>query len=149
MLEIVAAETVFSYDAKYSSPLTEYRFDFDLPSATRRRDCSRRPSARPPRSAPRDWCASNVIVGHDLAVWVLEVNTIPGFTGEPGARRRLPARDFRCPDSAICSFVNAWPDRVSCRAQKNDKTMAAVWPRRVFRGWCTRIAVWSRPPCSR
>ena len=35
IVEIVAPERVFSYDAKYASSLTEYRFDFELATRTR------------------------------------------------------------------------------------------------------------------
>ena len=57
LLEIVAPEPIFSYEAKYASSLTEYRLDFELGA---RREPRSRASGWPRRGrwAPRGWRAS-------------------------------------------------------------------------------------------
>jgi D-alanine-D-alanine ligase len=78
-IEIVTPERVFSYDAKYHSSLTEYRFDFQLPPA-------QRTSVRDSAVAAARALGTAGLVRVDLIVdasgcaWVLEVNAIPGMT---------------------------------------------------------------------
>jgi len=78
-IEIVNPEPVFSYDAKYHSSLTEYRFDFPL-SAAHRNEIQQ--AALGATRALGTWglVRVDVMFSHDCRAWVLEVNTIPGMT---------------------------------------------------------------------
>jgi D-alanine-D-alanine ligase len=79
LVEILSPERVFSYEAKYASSLTEYRFDFDLP-ATKRAEILHAAVAAARALATAGLARVDVMLGHDGGVWVLEVNTIPGMT---------------------------------------------------------------------
>jgi D-alanine-D-alanine ligase len=79
LIEIVTPEQVFSYDAKYHSSLTEYRFDFQLSSELRTR-IERAATGAALALGTHGLSRVDLMLGHDSAVWVLEVNTIPGMT---------------------------------------------------------------------
>lgn len=79
LIEVVTAELVFSYEAKYESPLTEYRFDFDL-HARARVEIVQAAVAATAALGTAGLVRVDVILTHDSRVWVLEVNTIPGMT---------------------------------------------------------------------
>ncbi|MBI3838072.1 MAG: D-alanine--D-alanine ligase [Planctomycetia bacterium] len=79
LIEIIAPDRVFSYDAKYHSSLTEYRFDFAL-STAKRAEISRAATAAADAIGTRGLVRVDAMLGHDGQVWVLEVNTIPGMT---------------------------------------------------------------------
>ncbi len=57
ILEIVSPDRVFSYDAKYASAATEYRFDFELATATRVQ-MLQAASGATRRSIRAGWCGS-------------------------------------------------------------------------------------------
>jgi D-alanine-D-alanine ligase len=78
-IEIVTPERVFSYDAKYSSSLTEYRFDFELADG-RREELLHAAVAASEALGTSALVRVDVMLDHDGRVWVLEVNTIPGLT---------------------------------------------------------------------
>ncbi|MEX0977780.1 MAG: D-alanine--D-alanine ligase, partial [Pirellulales bacterium] len=71
-IEIVTPEPVFSYDAKYHSSLTEYRFDFQLADA--HRDAIQQ-AAVAAAGALGTWGLTrvDVMLSHDGRAWVLEV----------------------------------------------------------------------------
>ena len=78
-IEIVTPEPVFSYDAKYHSSLTEYRFDFQLADAYR--DAIQGAAIAAAEALGTSGLARvDVMLSHDGRPWVLEVNTIPGMT---------------------------------------------------------------------
>jgi D-alanine-D-alanine ligase len=79
LVEIIAPDRVFSYDAKYHSSLTEYRFDFAL-AAAKRAEISGAALAATRALGTRGLVRVDVMLGHDGQPWVLEVNTIPGMT---------------------------------------------------------------------
>jgi D-alanine-D-alanine ligase len=78
-IEIVTPEPVFTYEAKYSSPSTEYLFDFELPGRTREHivDVS---VAAAKALGTRGLARVDVMLDADGDAWVLEVNTVPGLT---------------------------------------------------------------------
>jgi D-alanine-D-alanine ligase len=79
LIEIVSPERVFSYEAKYHSSLTEYRFDFDLP-AKQRAELLHAAVAAAGALGTCGLARVDLMLGHDGGIWVLEVNTVPGLT---------------------------------------------------------------------
>lgn len=79
LIEVVTPERIFSYQAKYQSTLTEYRFDFDLHQKARV-EIVHAAVAATAALGTVGLVRVDVILSHDLRVWVLEVNTIPGMT---------------------------------------------------------------------
>jgi D-alanine-D-alanine ligase len=79
LIEIIAPDRVFSYDAKYHSSRTETRFDFAL-SAAKRAEVSSAAVAAAAALGTRGLVRVDVMLGDDGQPWVLEVNTIPGMT---------------------------------------------------------------------
>jgi D-alanine-D-alanine ligase len=78
-IEIVTPEPVFSYQAKYQSSLTEYRFDFVLSSASRAEIVEAAVAAA--RALGTAGLARvDIMRSHEGDVSVLEVNTVPGMT---------------------------------------------------------------------
>ena len=78
-LEIVAPESVFSYEAKYQSARTEYCFDFELCDRLRA-EIPQIALAAARALGTRSLARVDLMVDHDSRAWVLEVNTIPGMT---------------------------------------------------------------------
>ncbi|MEX0744986.1 MAG: D-alanine--D-alanine ligase [Phycisphaeraceae bacterium] len=79
-LEIVPAEGYYDYQAKYQRDDTQYRFDIALPAATLaelRRLALRAYEVLGVRHLGR----VDFLVDAEHRPWLLEVNTIPGFTG--------------------------------------------------------------------
>ncbi len=90
LLEIVAAEPIFSYEAKYASSLTEYRLDFEL-DAPARAEITRVGLAAAHALGTAGLARVDVMLDQRGAAWVLEVNTVPGMTERslaPQAARR-------------------------------------------------------------
>ncbi len=78
-IEIVTPERIFSYDAKYHSSLTEYRFDFNL--ARECRAAIEQAAIGAARALEtRGLSRVDVMLDGEGRAWVLEVNTIPGLT---------------------------------------------------------------------
>lgn len=79
LLEIVTPRSLFDYEAKYESALTEYRFDHGLPVASAQ--CLIAAAA-----AAAEALDTSGLVRVDLMLdraaqpWVLEANTVPGLT---------------------------------------------------------------------
>ncbi len=79
LIEIVKPEQLFSYDAKYHSSLTEYRFEFSLADPVRQR-IERAAVGAARAIGTQGLSRVDLMVGQDDDVWVLEINTIPGMT---------------------------------------------------------------------
>jgi D-alanine-D-alanine ligase len=79
LIEIVTPEQVFSYDAKYHSSLTEYRFDFHLAAEAGERIVQAAVGAVHALGM-QGLSRVDVMLGGDDRAWVLEVNAIPGLT---------------------------------------------------------------------
>ncbi len=79
MIEIISPQPVFTYDAKYSNPNTNYRFEFSMPAAVERELYDAATNAA---EALGTACLTRVdlMLDRDHRPWVLEVNTIPGMT---------------------------------------------------------------------
>lgn len=102
LIEIVTPEQVFSYDAKYHSSLTEYRFDFQLADETR--DCIERAAVGAARSLGTQGLSRvDVMLGRDEEVWVLEVNAIPGMTVRSLAPLAAARAGFDMPE--LCELL--------------------------------------------
>jgi D-alanine-D-alanine ligase len=97
LLEIVPPAPIFSYEAKYSSAATQYRFDADLPAPI---------EAELYRAAisAADALGTSGLVRVDLLLdrqdrtWVLEVNTIPGLTSRSLSPRAARVAGIEMPD---------------------------------------------------
>jgi len=108
-IRIAAAGTIFDYQAKYHSDQTQYLFD-DTPGGISSR------AAIIARNAclalgTRGVARADLMVDHLGRPFVLEVNTIPGFTDhslvpKAAARRGLSFEDLCqwCVDSALAHF---------------------------------------------
>jgi D-alanine-D-alanine ligase len=79
VIEILAPDTIFSYDAKYHSPRTQYRLDFELPPSQRM--LLERVAARAAGAVgTQGLCRVDLMLDRENNAWVLEVNTVPGMT---------------------------------------------------------------------
>jgi D-alanine-D-alanine ligase len=78
-IEIISPERVFSYQAKYESPTTEFRFDFELAERVRE-EVLRAAVAAGQALGATGLSRVDLIVDNDERVWVLELNTVPGMT---------------------------------------------------------------------
>ena len=102
LVEIIAPDRVFSYDAKYHSSLTEYRFDFAL-SAAKREEISGAALAAARALGTRGLVRVDVMLDHDGRPWVLEVNTIPGMTSRSLAPQAALRAGLEMP--ALCDLL--------------------------------------------
>jgi D-alanine-D-alanine ligase len=78
-LEIRPAAGYYDYDAKYARDDTQYGFDIDLPESVLAFLQSAAVTAHRTLGVAH-LCRVDFIVDKDQAPWLLEVNTIPGFT---------------------------------------------------------------------
>jgi D-alanine-D-alanine ligase len=79
LIEIVSPQTVFSYEAKYSNPATECRFETNLPANIESRIYAAAMNAASALGTT-GLARVDVMLDADHRPWVLEVNTIPGMT---------------------------------------------------------------------
>ena len=79
LLEVCPAGGFYDYEAKYQVDTTEYRFDIDLPREVL---AGAGAAARGAFYALgcRDFGRVDLIVDAEGRAWILEVNTLPGFT---------------------------------------------------------------------
>lgn len=78
-LEILPAEGFYDFDAKYHRHDTRYRFDLDLPGGTLE-EIQQAAVAAAAALGVRDLGRVDVLVDADDRPWILEINTMPGFT---------------------------------------------------------------------
>ncbi|MGD9722604.1 MAG: D-alanine--D-alanine ligase [Pirellulales bacterium] len=102
MIEVVSPARVFSYEAKYASAQTEYRFDFELPTRTHAALLVAATGAAQALGTS-GLVRVDLMVGDDQRVWVLEVNTIPGLT--PRSLAPLAAQRAGLPMAALCDAL--------------------------------------------
>ncbi len=79
-IEIVPAEGLYDYEAKYTRDDTRYQIDPELP-ADLRRSLESGTAALARRMGIRHLCRADFLLDDDKRAWFLEVNTMPGFTG--------------------------------------------------------------------
>jgi D-alanine-D-alanine ligase len=102
VLEIIAAENVFSFDAKYSSPATEYRFDSGLAPDVET-IISRTAVDAAAALGTRGLVRVDLILDEVNQPWVLEVNTVPGLTGRSLAPQAAARAGITMP--ALCTWM--------------------------------------------
>jgi D-alanine-D-alanine ligase len=79
VVEIVPHQAFYNYDAKYFDDATEYRIDPPLAAGVA--DEARRLAVASHRALGcRDFSRVDLMLAEDEGLWVIEVNTIPGFT---------------------------------------------------------------------
>jgi D-alanine-D-alanine ligase len=79
ILEIISPRELFDYQAKYHDDSVEHRFDLGLADEVLR-DIERTAVASASALGTRGLCRVDLILDQHQRPWVLEVNTIPGFT---------------------------------------------------------------------
>jgi D-alanine-D-alanine ligase len=101
-IEIVTPERVFSYQAKYQSAATEYRFEFDL-AETAREEIMHAAVAAGRALGAAGLSRVDLMLGDDGRVWVLELNTVPGMTARSLAPLAAAHADLDM--SALCDLL--------------------------------------------
>ncbi|HTQ38272.1 MAG TPA: D-alanine--D-alanine ligase [Pirellulales bacterium] len=96
MIEIVAPQRLFTYDAKYSNPKTEYRLDARLPAAVEA-ELYRTAISAAEALGTAGLVRVDIILDHHHQPWVLEVNTIPGMTARSLAPRAARGAGIEMP----------------------------------------------------
>ncbi len=79
VVEILASSVLFSYEAKYASPDTQFRFDFVL-DADALQKLEQAAIAAAASLQTRGLVRVDVMLDQENQPWVIEVNTIPGMT---------------------------------------------------------------------
>jgi D-alanine-D-alanine ligase len=102
LLEIVAAEPVFSFDAKYSSADTQYCFETGLPRAVEML-LSQTAVRAAVALGTRGLVRVDLMLDEQLQPWVLEVNTIPGLTARSLAPQAGERAGITMP--ALCTWM--------------------------------------------
>ena len=106
MLEIVSAAGLFTYESKYHSGTTEYRFEIDLPPHVMEQI-----QAVAVRAAAALGTAGlvrvDVMLDSDHQPWVLEVNTVPGMTERSLAPKAAARAGLNM--AALCDFLVRQP----------------------------------------
>jgi D-alanine-D-alanine ligase len=102
VLEIVAADSIFSFNAKYSSPQTEYRFDSGLALEVESR-ISRIAVEAAAALGTRGLVRVDLMLDEACRPWVLEVNTVPGLTGRSLAPQAAARAGITMP--ALCTWM--------------------------------------------
>lgn len=78
-IHIIPATVFYDYSAKYDRDDTQYLFDIDLPAHTLTQIKEVSVKAAETLGC-RHLCRVDLIVDHDNQPWILEINTLPGFT---------------------------------------------------------------------
>ncbi len=80
MIEIIPAEGLYDYEAKYKRDDTRYLIDPELSPDIKERIVGQT-EAMARAMGVRHLCRSDFILDDDNRAWFLEINTMPGFTG--------------------------------------------------------------------
>lgn len=79
VIEIVPADGTYDYEAKYDRDDTQYRIEPELPDGVTER-CRGMALRAHQLLGCRDLSRADFILDDDEGVWLLEINTMPGFT---------------------------------------------------------------------
>lgn len=79
-IRIVVKRDFFDFEAKYKGMGTEHHFDLDLPQDVVAH-CRRLAEEAHRIVGARDLSRIDLILDHEKNPWLLEINTLPGFTG--------------------------------------------------------------------
>ncbi|MDA1044846.1 MAG: ATP-grasp domain-containing protein, partial [Verrucomicrobia bacterium] len=108
IVEIKAPETWYSYDAKYAGKTTEYLVPAPLPEALGQR-CADLAVLAYQACDCRGMARIDFRLRPDGAVFVLEVNTIPGFTATSLLPKAAAALGWSFPELCDRVMKTAWP----------------------------------------
>ncbi len=111
MIEIVAPQRLFSYDAKYVNPATEFRLETDLPPHTEA-ELYRAAIAAAEALGTAGLVRVDLMLDGQFRPWVLEVNTIPGLTARSLSPRSAQAAGIEFPalvDWMVRDAINRRP----------------------------------------
>ncbi len=79
-IEIIPADGLYDYEAKYTRDDTRYLLDPELPPDIKDR-LTRQTESLARAMGVRHLCRADFILDDDNRAWFLEINTMPGFTG--------------------------------------------------------------------
>jgi len=102
LLEIVAAEPIFSFAAKYSTGQTQLTFEHGLP-ATQEAAIREAAVAAAAALGTRSLARVDLMLDRVGRPWVLEVNTVPGLTAHSLAPRAAARAGFDLP--SLCGWM--------------------------------------------
>ncbi len=102
LLEIVAAELIFSFDAKYSSPETDYRFESGLPTDIEA-ELTEVAVGAAEALGTRGLVRVDLMRDRAGRSWVLEVNTVPGLTARSLAPQAAARAGISMPQ--LCTWM--------------------------------------------
>jgi D-alanine-D-alanine ligase len=102
LLEIIASKSIFSFDAKYASPETEYRFETGLPHSVEAL-LSQTAVDAAAALGTRGLVRVDLMMDERQQPWVLEVNTIPGLTARSLAPQAAARAGITMP--ALCAWM--------------------------------------------
>lgn len=100
MIEVIARRPIFTYDAKYASNDTEYRFDSRLRAHTEA-EIYRAAVAAADALGTAGLVRVDLMLDEQDRPWVLEVNTSPGMTDHSLAPRAALAADITMPTLVV------------------------------------------------
>jgi len=99
MIEVIAPKDLFSFEAKYSSNDTDFRFESNLPPPIEA-GIYRASVAAAQALGTAGLARVDLMLDDENRVWVLEVNTIPGMTAHSLAPRSALAAGITMPSLA-------------------------------------------------
>lgn len=117
VLEVVGYEEIFDYASKYTSTVTQYRFDTGLPpiKIEEIRRCAVSAAAALETTG---LVRVDLLLDEQQQPWVLEVNTLPGMTDQSMAPRAAAEAGLDLP--ALCNWM------ISKAVQGRDERTAAA-----------------------
>jgi D-alanine-D-alanine ligase len=96
LIEVIAPQPIFTYNAKYSERKTQYRFDSGLPAHIEA-EIYRAAVAAADAIGTEGLVRADLMLDEEDRPWVLEVNTIPGMTDHSLAPRAALAAGITMP----------------------------------------------------
>ncbi len=101
-IEIAAADGLYDYEAKYNRDDTTYIVDPELPAGIAS-TIQRQTAELADRLGIRDLCRADFILDDDQCAWLLEINTMPGFTGHSLVPMAARAEGIEMPE--LCELI--------------------------------------------